>query len=624
MATIDVPLLKRMSTSNPRDRVVKMYRNLTALMLGVVTASLLPALPQGSSTLLAQAHSSCPVPGPIIGELTGSMAHVRFLADDALEGREAGTEGARCAGEYIARVFRSLGLRGAGPDGSYFQVFPVQMGSVLGAGNRLTVGSQALALEEDWIPFGFSSSGEVKAPLIYGGPGVSMPGSEMDRYAHLDLTGKIVVVEGADPHGSQQGSVAGDPHHKASIAAGRGAAAVLVLLEEGQPLPDPTAEERPEVRIPALAVAGASAQALRVAAEAGDEATIEAAVEPRMVEIRNVVAIIPGSDPELADEVVVVGAHFDHLGHGGDSSLSPDGRGVHNGADDNASGTAALMEVARHLMEPENRPERSVLFLAFTGEEKGLWGSGHYVNNPLFPLERTTAMLNMDMVGRLRENTLTVYGTGTAQEMAGLVEMVNREQPEPFVLATIPDGFGPSDHSSFYGAQVPVLMLFTNTHAEYHRPEDDWGLINGPGLERVVRFASDITGVLAGSGPSEAFALTFQEGAGNPHGAMAAAAEDEEGGRPSRGYGAYLGTIPDMTPQDFGVRITGVRGASPAEDAGLQGGDVIVEFGGHEITDLYAYTYALREFEPGDQVDMVVLRNGERVQLTAVLGRRGG
>ena len=587
-------------------------------LLGLFATLLLPGLPGGSSTLLAQPQASCPNPAPLTQGMDGAIAHVRYLADDALEGREAGSLGARCAADYIAAFFRRLGLQGAGPNGSYFQSFDVQMGSQLGKGNAVTIGGRGMGLEQDWVPFGFSSSGQVSGLLVYGGPGVSMPGDPDDRYAHLDIEGKIVVVEGADPHAAGGSPLAGDPHHKASIAAGRGAAAVLVLLEEGQSLPDPVTEMRPSVRIPAVAVSGTAAQAVREAAQAGAEAEISAGVEPRMVEVRNVVAEIPGSDPTLAREVVVLGAHYDHLGHGGGGSLAPDAHDVHNGADDNASGTAALMEVAQRLSS--SRPSRTVLFLAFTGEEKGLWGSGHYVKDPLLPLENTVTMINMDMVGRLRDNTLTVYGTGTAEEFPAFLERVNQAQAEPFVLASIPDGFGPSDHSSFYGEDVPVLMLFTNTHEDYHRPEDDWDRINVDGLNRVAAFATGLTEGLAGSASTQAMAVSFLEGAGNPHGAMAAAAE--EGTPPSRGYGAYMGTIPDMTPQDFGVRITGVREGSPAEKAGLQSGDVIVQFGDKEITDLYAYTYALREYQPGDEVTVVVIRKGERVTTKATLSQR--
>jgi hypothetical protein len=589
------------------------------LGLGVFLALLLPGWGALGSPALGQEVSACPIPETLVQDLDGPIAHVRYLADDALQGREVGTPGARCAAEYIASAFQDLGLQGAGPAGSYFQAFQVQMGSLLGEGNSLRISDETLDLQSDWAPFGFSSSGTVEAPLVYGGSGVSRPGSEEDRYAHLDLEGKVVVVEGSDPHGATGNSMAGDPHFKATVAAGRGAAAVLILLAEGEGFTDPVQEQRPGVKIPAIAIAGRGAEDLREAAERGAPAVLTTDLEPRMVEARNVVALLPGSDPTLAREVMVLGAHYDHLGLGGDGSLAPDAREVHNGADDNASGTAALIEIAARLTGMEGGPSRSVLFLAFTGEEKGLWGSGHYVKEPLLPLENTVAMMNMDMVGRLRENTLTVYGTGTAREWEDLLEEANQAQPEPFELAFIEDGFGPSDHSSFYGADIPVLMLFTNTHAEYHRPEDDWDLINREGLERIAAFGTDLVREVAGWESSPAMALTFVEGAGNPHGGAMASDEDAP---PSRGYGAYMGTIPDMTPQDFGVRITGVREDSPAEKAGLRGGDVIVEFGGREITDLYAYTYALRDHAPGDEVEVVVLREEGRVTLTVVLGSR--
>jgi aminopeptidase YwaD len=548
------------------------------------------------------------------------MAHVRYLADDALQGREVGSPGERCAADYIAGYLRSLGLTGAGADGSFFQAFEVRMGSVLGPETSLLVSGAPVPLREGWIPFGFSSSGTVTAPLIYGGPGVSRPGSEDDAYAHLDLNGRIVVVEASDPHGSGGSFLAGDPHFKAATAAGRGAAGVLLLLDDDTPLPDPSLERRPSVRVPAGAIAGSAARRIREAATEGREASITAAVQPRMVEARNVAALIPGSDPALDDQVLIIGAHYDHLGYGEEGSLAPDAGKVHNGADDNASGTAALMEVARRMMEAPEQPSRSVLFLAFTGEEKGLWGSGHYVKEPLLPLENTVAMINLDMVGRLVENTLTVYGTGTAREWPALLEELNGRREEPFVLSLIPDGFGPSDQSSFYGESIPVLHFFTNTHAEYHRPEDDWQLINGPGLESVAVMVEGVSWQVAGRGAQEGMALTLVEGAGAP---PARPMAGDPGDAPaSPGYGAYVGTIPDMTPQDFGVRITGVREGSPAEEGGLLAGDIIVAMAGKDISDLYAYTYVLREHKPGEEVTMEVLRAGERLSLRVVLGVR--
>lgn len=575
----------------------------------------------GSSTLQAQQAPTCPNPSSLIRGLDGAMAHVRFLADDALGGRETGMPGARCAADYIAAHFRELGLQGAGADGSFFQTFQVQVGSQLGEENTLEVNGGPLELGGDWIPFGFSAGGSVTGDLVYGGPGVSMPGDPEDRYAHLDIQGKIVVVEGGDPHQSDVPTISGEPHHKASIAAGRGAAGILILLPEGESLPRPESESLPALKIPAAGISGPAASSVREAAQSGGSVNFTATLDPRMVEARNVVALLPGTNPSLAREVVVVGAHYDHLGFGGGgSSLAPGSGEVHNGADDNASGTGALLEVARRLVEASDETDRSVLFIAFTGEEKGLWGSAHYVQNPLAPLQNTVSMINMDMVGRLRENTLTVYGTGTAEEFPSMLQETNRAQPEPFELSFIPDGVGASDHNSFYLGNIPVLMLFTNTHPEYHRPDDDWDLINAPGLERIAAFATAITGRLAGQGTADALALTFQEAAGNPHGAMAAAAEDDSGSQP-RSFSASMGTIPDMTPRDFGVRVAGVREGSAAEKAGLMAGDILVEFAGHEITDLYAYTYALREHKPGDEVEVVVIRDGERLHFKAVLGQ---
>ena len=603
------------TTRRPASRAL-LFRTSVFLL-----ALLLPGASWGSSTALAQSAATCPAPESLVQGFQGPMVHVRYLADDALEGREVGSPGERCAADYIAGYFQRLGLSGAGPGGSFFQTFQVQMGSVLGLENALLLSGDPLLVRERWIPFGFSSSGTVTAPLIYGGPGISRPGTDDDVYARLDLDGKIVVVEGADPHGIGMASIGGDPHFKASLAARRGAAGVLVLLEDGSALPDPSLERRPSVRVPSAAMAGDAAEKVRQAARAGEVATLTTSVEPRMVEARNVAAKIPGADPALANQVVIVGAHYDHLGFGDEGSLAPDFRMVHNGADDNASGTAAIMEVAARMMAAPVRPSRTVLFLAFTGEEKGLWGSGHYVREPLLPLENTVAMINLDMVGRLRDNTLTVYGTGTAEEWPDLLETLNARKVEPFVLSPIPDGFGPSDHSPFYGESVPVLHFFTNTHADYHRPQDDWHLINAPGLERVTTLVEKVSWELAGQGARAAAALTLVEGAGAPP-ARAMAAGDPGEAPASPGYGAYMGTIPDMTPQDFGVRITGVREGSPAEQGGLQAGDVLVAMGEHEISDLYAYTYALREHKPGDPVKVEVLRDGERLSFMVVLGVR--
>lgn len=309
---------------------------------------------------------------------------------------------------------------------------------------------------------------------------------------------------------------------------------------------------------------------------------------------------------------MIVGAHFDHLGMGGEGSLDPDARAVHNGADDNASGTAGLLDIARRLAEG-HRPARSVLFLAFTGEEKGLWGSTRFVAEPTVDLSKAVAMLNLDMVGRLTQNTVTVYGTGTALEWEAVADAANGTLAAPLTLAFVPDGYGPSDHAAFTAAGIPVLHFFTNTHVDYHRPSDDWEKIDGAGIARIAELSAGIARALAGSSQAVATSLTRvrQERPAAP-----------AGGAASRGYGPYFGSIPDMTPRDFGLRITGVREGSPAERAGLQAGDVVIEFDGKPVADIYAYTYALRDKKPGDAVKVVVERDGKRFTLNAVLAER--
>lgn len=563
------------------------------------------------SSATAQA---CPDPAGLIQDLHGPVAHVRYLADDRLEGREVGSEGARCAADYLASRFRDLGLQPAGTEGNYFQAFPIRKGAELGPENSFAIGSRSLGTGTDWVPFGFSASGDVEGALVFAGYGLSSPGNPEDRYARLDISGRVVVLEWGDPDAEHGMSLRGDPHFKATVAAGRDASGMILLAPDGMELPELDGETRNMLRIPAVIVSGDLAESIRTAAADGETVRIQTDVRETRVDARNVVALLPGADPTLGDEFVIVGAHYDHLGFGGDGSLEPDGREIHNGADDNASGTAAVLEVARALSQGP-RPDRSILFIAFTGEEKGLWGSGHFVDQPTIELASTVAMLNLDMVGRVVDGELTVFGFGTAAGWDAAVDDANAELADPLRIAKSPDGYGPSDHASFYGAGVPVLHLFSNTHADYHRPSDDWPKINGEGLEQVTALTVGIARRLAAGGPDEVDMTLIEQEQPSP----SAPAQSSSS---SGGYGPYLGTIPDMTPRDFGLRLTGVREGSPAEDAGLRTGDVVVEFDGAEITDIYAYTYALRDKKPGDVVQIVVERDGERVTVSATLGER--
>ena len=556
--------------------------------------------------------TTCPDPAALTAGVSGPMAHVRYLADDALEGREVGSPGARCAAQYVATRFQAMGLRPAGSAGSWFQPFPVRKGAAFGAGNDLGISNKGYAMGKDWVPMGFSASTSLSADLVYAGYGLSRPGSPDDALAHTDVAGKVMVVEWGDPDAAGGRGLRADPHFKATVAAGRGATGLLVLLPEGMELPSPDEEIRNALSIPVGAVSGSSAASVRAAAEAGAGAQVRTAVTATTAEARNVVAMLPGTDPALADQYIVVGAHFDHLGWGGEGSLDPDAHQIHNGADDNASGTAALLDIAQRLASGP-RPARSVVFIAFTGEEKGLWGSAHFVSDPTVDLSDAVAMLNLDMVGRLTGNTVTVFGTGTAQEWEQVANAANARLTDPLKLAFSPDGYGPSDHASFTATGIPVLHFFTNTHVDYHRPSDDWQKIDGQGIDRIAELAANIARDLAGGDDRVATALTKvrQERPAAPG-----------SGEASRGYGPYFGTIPDMTPRDFGLRITGVREGSPAEKAGLQAGDVVVEFDGKPVEDIYAYTYALRDKKPGDAVKVVVERDGKRLTFNAVLGQR--
>lgn len=320
--------------------------------------------------------------------------------------------------------------------------------------------------------------------------------------------------------------------------------------------------------------------------------------------VKNVIGVLPGSGA-LAGQVVVIGAHYDHLGLGGFGSMDPDSTGkVHNGADDNASGTVSLFEIARRLEAGPRRDRRTVVFIAFTAEELGDIGSDYYVKHPVRPIDSTFAMLNLDMVGRLRNDRLLVLGVLSARELGPLVDSL--AQGTGLTIAASGDGWGPSDHASFYAAHVPVLHFFTDTHEDYHRTTDDADKVNDDGIVRVAWYAADIAASLA----SRVAPLTFMDA---PRPAPMAG-----------GYGAYLGSIPDMSSTPGGVRLTGVRAGSPAERAGIKAGDIIIKIGDKVVGNLYDMTDALRAHQPGDTVTIIVMRNGQQVSVTATLGKRDG
>jgi hypothetical protein len=351
--------------------------------------------------------------------------------------------------------------------------------------------------------------------------------------------------------------------------------------------------------------AAAIDQALRPqsAALAGTRVRIQLSVVREQGTTANVIGILPGTDPSLGQEAIVIGAHYDHLGRGGEGSLAPDQTGVvHPGADDNASGTAAVMGLARAFAAAGGAP-RTLVFAAFAAEEMGLLGSGHYVKHPTLPLERTILMLNLDMVGRLRDGKIYVGGVDSGN---GLRRFVTDAGPG-LALEVRGDPYGPSDHVVFYGAGVPVLFFFTGAHSDYHRPTDIWDRINASGLQTVADFVARVATAVAAQPTPPAYVKV----------------PAPAGGRRGGGYGPFFGVVPDFGQAGRpGVKITGVRPGSPADKAGVQAGDVIVKFAGVEVATLDDLTFALRTRRAGDRVEVVVVRDGQERQVQAILEER--
>ena len=558
---------------------------------------------------------------------------VRTLAADAFEGRGLGTKGIGLAADHLEKRVRAIGLAPAFGT-SYRQAFPVKTGVALGTNNRLD-GVAA----SDWSPLGFSSSGAFAGELVFVGYGIDAPPLNYRDYEGLDLKGKVALIlryepqerDEKSPFDGRRPSRWSAMRYKVLKAREAGAAAVIFatgpLQDEGQNKVPALVNDGPEspAGIPVIQVKTSVAQQW-IADLADIQKAIDADLKPRSratgvkvsgnVDVKatfaqtdNVVGVLRGRG-KLANEIVVVGAHYDHLGHGGKGSLKPNTTAVHNGADDNASGTAAILAVAELLSKSlkDAKDRRTVVFAWFSAEESGLGGSSHFVANAPFDMKNVVAMLNLDMVGMLRDDKLVALGSDSAAEWKALIDKA--AAATKLAVTSSGDGYGPSDQTSFYAKQIPVLHFFTGAHDRYHTPEDDADALNYAGIRRIA----DLTAFVAES---------LARGETNPAYARAAAAPAMQGD--SRGYGAYLGTVPDYSAMEAsagGVLLADVRPGSPAEKAGLKGGDRIVEMAGTRIENLMDMTYALQDHKPGDTIDVIVMRGGERVTLRATLGSR--
>lgn len=587
-------------------------------------------------------------PGPRDGDperlIQGApmKADVTWLADPARTGRGVGTPGNAAAARFIADRMAALGLVPAGSDG-WRQPFDAPVRAVLRGENALALAGAPLALQRDWQPFTFTDPGRASGEVVFAGYGITAPELGYDDYAGLDVKGKIVLVaahfpreaDPASPFRAPQAYRYGEWRYKTINAREHGALALLAVRDGWNHAgPDQLPPWRGAVssragllaaRVTAAALARAGVDAAGLAAPGQADgrphshpldlrAALAADVEQERAPTANVIGLLPGSDPARAGECVVVGAHYDHLGYGGDESLSPEETGkVHPGADDNASGVAALLAVARAMKEAGPAP-RTVVFAAFSGEELGLLGSALYVRQPpaACPIPRTQLMLNLDMVGRPRERRVFVDGADTARGLRAEVAAVAARPPAlPLRLAFGGDGYGPSDQTSFYAKGVPVLFLFTGAHPDYHRPTDTPDKIDAAGLQEVGRLAYRLARAAA---EQPARLEVVRVAAPHPR---------ERQGERERGYGAYLGTIPDFEERhEPGIKVSGVRPGSPAEKAGIAGGDVVLEVAGTRIGSLEDLTYVLRAHRPGDAVEVVYARGADRRSARVTLGER--
>ena len=564
--------------------------------------------------------------------------YVAFLASEECEGRMSGEKGNEIAARYVAAAFRRAGLKPVGtskqrdasakPDGTgYFQPFTFNWGVRRGPGNRLeaTVAGRTEALRPgvDFDPVSASSSGSATGEVVFAGYGLKLPDGSRDDYAGADLTGKVaLVLDGAPSGGAEVSAQQVSLRRKAQIARDAGAVALAVVLPGEKDKPALKTDERaqaaglPIVQVTQrvadrwLRAAGRNLKDAAFAASApaepvatGVQATLNVDLQPALRTTANVVGLLPGSDPALRDEVVVVGAHMDHLGRGvvGSIARSTD---IHPGADDNASGTAGVMAMAEYLGSLVEPAKRSVLFIAFSGEEVGLLGSQHYVRNPIVPLERTVAMVNFDMIGRVRDGRITVSGTGTSPAWPAILEEANKNLG--LTVAASPRSGGGSDHVPFAGKQIPVLFFFSGMHPDYHRPTDTADKVNAMDGARVAALGAEVVTRLA-SEPAR-IVWSQQGGAGQREGPTRARMR------------VSLGIVPDYGEGEVkGVLLSGVQPGSAAEKAGLKAGDLIVKIGGSTVLGMEDYMAALAGKRPGDTVEVVVKRNGQEVALKATL-----
>ncbi len=570
---------------------------------------------------------------------------ITFLASDECEGRGVGTKGIDKAAAYVAQEFQKSGLKPGGPKGSYYQPFSFSFGAAkLGSPNAVSLrgplGQQIdLTQGVHFEVMGLSGKGKVTAPVVFAGYGISAGDVHFDEYKGLDVAGKVVILIRRTPRYDNKdlpfAGPARDDHgsfqRKSALAEINKAAAVLFIQDQTEAAQGDKLLPFDFIRglstsLPFVHVRRAVVEAMlpaslgsslrdieraidrdlqpRGAQLKGWTATIQTQVTRPLTPAKNVIGVLEGSGP-LAQETVVVGAHYDHLGYGGFGSRTkePNKKQIHHGADDNGSGTTSLLELTRRFGAIPNRQGRRLVFIAFSGEEMGLHGSRYYCNKePLFSLADTVAMVNLDMVGRLRPDEkakldrLYIEGTGTAKEFDKLVDKLNANPG--FHLVKKPGGTGPSDHDSFCRKKIPVIFFWTGYHPDYHLPSDVAEKINVPGMRRIADMAERTIGHLTTVTPRPEYVQVASSFSPTP-----------------RAKGPRLGIMPDYNEGKDGVVVEGLTDDGPAAKGGLKVGDRIVELGGKAVKNLNSYMVIMAQQKPGQTLDVVVIRGDQKITL---------
>lgn len=559
--------------------------------------------------------------------------YVQFLASDSLKGRKPGTPEIKVAASFIRDHFKADGLKLLGEGG--FQWVEIVTDVTLGENNTLSFNGSGGIVKKDFIPLSFSTSGTMTAPVVFTGYGfdIGTDSLKWSDYKGIDVTGKWVMVLRADPDLDNSDSKFipySDVRSKVLTAKDHKASGLLLITPKGLEKDDKLMTlmvENNEITagIPVINITRELADKMLKSTgftidslerflvlqktphsfETGVALTGSISVIQKKEKTANVMAMLEGNDPLLRNEYLVIGGHYDHLGFGGPGSGSrmPDTNAVHNGADDNASGTAMVMELASHFASRKEMTGRSMIFVTFTGEEIGLIGSKYFVNHPPVDLKKIKAMFNFDMVGRFdkEKNSISVSGTGTSLESDSLLRL--QEKGLPFTVVHSPDGYGPSDHASFYSNDIPVFFFTTGVHTDYHTPFDDTDKLDFEAEKKIGDYAADI--ILAVD--KLPHALTFKE-----------SGKKESAGRGGRKFKVTLGILPDFAgTEKKGLRIDGVTKDGPADKGGLKKGDIITEINGMQVGNIYEYMSRLQKLKHGITISVEIIRD-EKTQVLIV------